>query len=234
MPSPRLPAVLFDLDGTLIDSVQLIVQSARHAFDVCEDYRGRVPTDDEWLVDLGMPLPTMFGRFTADQDELERLIDGYREFQREHHDTLVTHYEGIAETLAELDGLGHPMAIVTSKSEPLAARGLAHIGIDRYFDLVVGLESARQHKPHPEPVRVALREIGIAPDQAVFVGDSPHDMAAGRAAGVLTVAALWGPFSRAQLAPARPDYYIKGAKDLLAVVERVAEELEESSLEDRD
>jgi pyrophosphatase PpaX len=230
----RLPAVLFDLDGTLIDSVELIVRSARHAFATCEDYRGRVPNDDEWLIDLGMPLPTMFERFTDDPEELERLIEGYRAFQREHHDSLVTCYEGIIETLAELDSLGHPIAIVTSKSEPLAARGLALVGLDRVIETVVGLESSRQHKPHPEPVRVALRRLAISADQALFVGDSPHDMTAGRAAGVITVAALWGPFTRAQLATARPDYFVRGPKELLGVVERVAEELEESSSEDGD
>ena len=92
--------------------------------------------------------------------------------------------------------------------------------------------------------RQAFRRIGKVVDGAerrtadatvvapLFVGDSPHDMTAGRAAGVVTVAALWGPFTRPQLAVARPDYYIKGARELLPIVERVAEELEEASLED--
>lgn len=232
MPDARLPAVLFDLDGTLIDSVELIVLSARHAFATCEDYRGRVPNDDEWLVDLGMPLPTMFGRFTQDAAEMERLIDGYREYQREHHDRLVTCYSGIVETLGELREQGHPLGIVTSKSEPMAQRGLALVGIDESFDTIVGLESAKKHKPDPEPVRVALTRLAVKPHEAVFVGDSPHDVTAGRRAGVITVAALWGPFTRQQHAAGRPDYYVKSARQILDVVERVAEELEESSLEE--
>ena len=232
MPSPRLPAVLFDLDGTLIDSVDLIVRSARHAFATCEDYRGRVPNDDEWLVDLGMPLPTMFGRFTTDADEIERLIDGYREFQLANHDELVSCYDGVVHTVETLRDLGHPIGIVTSKSEPIALRGLSLVGLDQMIDTIVGLESARRHKPDPEPVRVALERLAVGPDQAVFVGDSPHDMTAGRKAGVVAVAALWGPFSRAQLAESRPDYYIKRIKDLVPLVDRVAEELEETSEEE--
>jgi len=227
MPSVRRPAVLFDLDGTLIDSVELIVRSARHAFATCEGYQGRVPNDDEWLVDLGMPLPVLFGRFTSDPEEIERLIDGYREFQHAHHDDLVTCYAGIVDTVRALDDLGHPIGIVTSKSEPMASRGLALVGLERFVDTLVGLESARRHKPDPEPVRVALDRLGLAPDEALFVGDSPHDMTAGRKAGVITVAALWGPFGRAQLATARPDYYIKAPRELAPLVERVAEALEE-------
>ncbi|HYD54202.1 MAG TPA: HAD-IA family hydrolase [Gemmatimonadaceae bacterium] len=232
MPSPRLPAVLFDLDGTLIDSVQLIVQSARHAFATCEDYRGRVPDDDEWIVDLGMPLPTMFGRFTSDPEEVERLIDGYREFQLANHDDLVSCYEGVVKAVRTLHELGHPIAIVTSKSVPIAERGLALVELDGFVETIVGLESVRRHKPDPEPVRVALERLSLTPDQAIFVGDSPHDMTSGRKAGVITVAALWGPFTRAQLAEARPDYYIRGIRDLLPLVERVAEELEEGTQED--
>jgi pyrophosphatase PpaX len=92
------------------------------------------------------------------------------------------------------------------------------VGLDSFFDVVVGLESCARHKPDPEPVRIALGRLGIAPNTAVFVGDSPHDMTAGRAAGVRTVAALWGPFSRAQLARSEPDHYIERMPELLAIV----------------
>jgi pyrophosphatase PpaX len=208
-------AVLFDLDGTLIDSIDLIINSALYAFEKCGH---PAPSAEEWLADLGLPLRTMFLRFMADESRIAELVAGYREYQLENHDRLVRPYDEVATTLGALHERGHPLAVVTSKAEPLAARGLAHVGLDGFFDVVVGLESCTRHKPDPEPVRFALERLGVRPSDAAFVGDSPHDMAAGRAAGVATIAALWGPFSRAQLAHSDPDYYIERMGELIPIV----------------
>jgi pyrophosphatase PpaX len=213
MPTSR--AVLFDLDGTLIDSIDLIVNSARHAFEKCGH---PMPTREEWIADLGLPLRTMFGRFIADETKMEELVAGYREYQLANHDRLVRPYEEVTSTLEALHERGYDLAVVTSKSEPLAKRGLAHVGLEGFFDVIVGLESCTRHKPDPEPVRTALDRLSIDPGAAAFVGDSPHDMVAGRAAGVSTVAALWGPFSRAQLAGSDPDHYIGRMSELLHIV----------------
>lgn len=207
--------VLFDLDGTLIDSIDLIVQSARHAFMACGE---PAPPDAEWLADLGMPLRQMFGRGGITGERLEALIAGYRVFQREHHDRLVQPYAGVDVTLRQLHDAGFRLGVVTSKAEPMARRGLGLLGLEGWFETIVGLESCTNHKPHPEPVETALARLGAAPEQAVFIGDSPHDMNAGRAAGVLTAAALWGPFSRAQLEPSRPDWWLARISDLLPLL----------------
>lgn len=208
-------AVLFDLDGTLIDSIELIVNSANYAFTKC----GRpAPTRDEWVADLGLPLRAMFGRFVTDAAGIEELVAGYREYQLANHDRLVRPYSEVTATVTELHARGIGVGVVTSKSEPLAKRGLAHVGLDGFFDVVVGLESCTRHKPDPEPVLTAVRRLGVDPGTSVFVGDSPHDMMAGRAAGVVTVAALWGPFSRPQLAPSDPDYYIERMGELMEIV----------------
>ena len=209
-------AVLFDLDGTLIDSVELIVNSALYAFEKCGH---PPPAAEDWLADVGLPLRTMFGRFISDESAMDQLIAGYREYQLANHDRLVRPYDEVTTTLTALRDGGHAVAVVTSKSEPLARRGLTHVGLDGFFDVIVGLESCTRHKPDPEPVHVALDRLGLRPTDAAFVGDSPHDMAAGRAAGVITVAALWGPFTRAQLAPTEPDYYIERMGALVPIVE---------------
>jgi pyrophosphatase PpaX len=213
--SRPLTAVLFDLDGTLIDSIDLIVHSALYAFEKCGH---PAPTAEEWLADLGLPLQAMFSRFMADESRIAELVAGYREYQLENHDRLVRPYDEVAATLETLHAGGHALAVVTSKLEPLAQRGLAHVGLDGFFDVVVGLESCDRHKPDPEPVRIALDRLGARPEDAAFVGDSPHDMAAGRAAGVTTIAALWGPFSRGQLAASEPDYYIERMGELVPIV----------------
>jgi pyrophosphatase PpaX len=216
MPPVKREAVLFDLDGTLIDSIDLIVNSARHAFEKCGH---PTPTREEWIADLGLPLRAMFGRFIADDAKMEELVAGYREYQLANHDRLVRPYEEVSSTLRALHDRGYELAVVTSKSEPLAKRGLTHVRLEGFFDVIVGLESCTRHKPDPEPVRTALDRLGIGPEEAAFVGDSPHDMVAGRAAGVTTIAALWGPFSRVQLAPSEPDHYIGRMSELLGILD---------------
>ena len=204
-------ATLFDLDGTLIDSIELILNSAKHAFTA---RGGRVPDDREWLGGVGIPLATMFRRYAADDAEVESLIARYREYQLEHHDRLTRCYDDVVETVDFLRAAGHPCAIVTSKTSWLAKRGLEHVGLAQHFDVIIGCDSCERHKPEPEPVLLALDRLGYAPRDAVFVGDSVHDMLAGNAAGVSTIAALWGPFSREDLAAAAPTHYLDRIADL--------------------
>ena len=119
--SPSTAAVLFDLDGTLIDSIELILRSMRHAFAA----RGaRVPSDAEWLAGVGTPLPTMFAQFANGETQVADLIASYREFQLAHHDLLVRGYDALEETLKVLREKGHPLGVVTSKSDWLARKGL--------------------------------------------------------------------------------------------------------------
>ena len=207
----RLLATLFDLDGTLIDSIELILNSAKHAF---TGRPGHVPDEAEWLSGVGIPLATMFRRYARDEDEVGALIAKYREYQLEHHDRLTRCYDQVVETVDFLRAAGHPCAIVTSKTGWLAQRGLDHVGLGQHFDVVVGCDSCERHKPDPEPVLMALDRLGYEPENAVFVGDSVHDMLAGNAAGVTTIAALWGPFSREDLAASNPGHYLERIVDL--------------------
>jgi pyrophosphatase PpaX len=218
-PARRPWAVLFDLDGTLIDSIQLILDSARHAF---AGYDGRVPTDDEWLAGLGIPLVTCFRPFARDEEEVQALVARYRVHQRAHHDRLTVAYPGVVETVRALHERGHPMALVTSKNDELAWRALRHVGLDAYIPVAITCDSCSRHKPEPEPVEVALRRLGYPASEAVFVGDSVHDIASGNAAGVVTVAALWGPFTHQTLAAAGPTETLPRIEELPALLERLA------------
>lgn len=189
-------AVLFDLDGTLIDTVELIVSSARYAF---SDREGPRPTDAEWVTGLGTPLVTQFREWARDEEEVTRLVARYREFQMAHHDSLTRQYSGMREALDALRAGGYRIGIVTSKLNALARRGLTCAAIDDCFECIVGCDDTTRHKPDPEPVLYALDRLGVRPERATFVGDSPYDIAAGNAAGVYSVGALWGPFSRTEL-----------------------------------
>jgi pyrophosphatase PpaX len=211
-------AVLFDLDGTLIDSIELLLSAFRHAFTAV---RGSVPSEEAWIAGIGTPLVTQLRGFTSDEAEVAALVAAYREYQHAHHDRLVREFEGVGETLALLRGRGHPMALVTSKGMELAQRALVWTELRAYMDAVVGADMCERHKPHPEPVHLALELIGYEPADAVFVGDSPHDVEAGNAAGVATVAALWGPFDRETLAAARPTHRIAHIAELPPLLERL-------------
>jgi pyrophosphatase PpaX len=209
--------VLFDLDGTLIDSIELILNSAQHAFRKLDR---PCPSDAEWLSGVGIPLGTAFARYAHDDADLAALIAAYREYQMANHDRLIACYENVADTLALLRQRGHPIGVVTSKADGLAMRGLAHSGIARFIDTIVGCDSSARHKPDPEPVLLALHRLDAAPTDAVFVGDSIHDMAAGNAAGVTTIAALWGPFTRADLAPSNPTHFLEHVDELPALLQQ--------------
>lgn len=211
--------MLFDLDGTLIDTIELIVSSARHAF---AEWPHRRPTDAEWIQGIGTPLVAQLRAYATSDDDVPGLLDRYRAFQLEHHDRLTRSYEGVPAVVAELAHRGHALAIVTSKASPIAYRSLAYVGLDRFFPVMVGYDETARHKPNPDPVLLALERLGATPDEAVFVGDSPHDIQAGRAAGVMTVAALWGPFGRETLAAAGPNHLIECLSELLPILDRDA------------
>jgi pyrophosphatase PpaX len=211
------PAILFDLDGTLIDSIELILGAARHAF---TDFAGRAPTDEEWRAGIGRPLQTVLREYAPDQAEADRLFGRYRAYQLEHHDRLVRPYAGILETVEALAADGHPMALVTSKSDWMAEKALVLVGLDDLIPVIVGCDTCVNHKPHPEPVERALALVGRPADNALFVGDSPHDVQSGRAAGVLTVGVSWGAFSREEMVRAGADVVIDRVQDLRALVAR--------------
>jgi pyrophosphatase PpaX len=215
-PTPR--PVLFDLDGTLIDTIELLLTSVRHAF---RDRTDRAPTTEQWIAGIGTPLASQLRPWAADDAELAALSDSYRSFQRVHHDRLTRCYDDALATVRRLHERGHPMAVVTSKPAELAHRSVSYVGLAPYLPVIVGVNSTARNKPHPEPVLFALERLGVPAASAVFVGDSPHDIAAGNAAGVATIAALWGPFTREQLAAASPTYFLDRIAGLPALLDRM-------------
>jgi pyrophosphatase PpaX len=208
-------ALLFDLDGTLVDSIELILNSARHAF---VGFAGRAPSDDEWRAGIGRPLLTMFREFAPDEPEVERLVARYREYQMANHDRLLRAYEGIVPMIEELAAAGYPIALVTSKSDWLAKRALEHVGLSQAIPVIVGCDSCTRHKPHPEPVERALALLGASPSAALFVGDSPHDVESGRAAGVHTIGVSWGAFTREEMERSGADVVVNDVPGLRAAI----------------
>ena len=201
----RYATYLFDLDGTLIDSIELIMESFRHTMRM---HLGAVPADDGWRAGFGTPLRGQLAEFSGDPETVSAMVATYRAYTSEHHNRLLRSYPGVDTALAALRAGGGRLGVVTSKSHALARKGLERCGLSDYFTVLVGVDDVSEPKPHPAPVRAALAQLSAAPEQAVFVGDSPHDLRAGRAAGVQTAAALWGPFGREALAAEAPDHWL--------------------------
>ncbi len=200
------PALLFDLDGTVVDSIELIVQAAEHAFDGREGPR---PSREEWVALIGTPLAPMLRRWAHDEDDVKFLWDRYRAYQVAHHDRLVAPYPGVVDLIRRLHERGHAMAIVSSKVEAGIRRSLDYIGVTDCFGALIGIEATEKHKPDPEPVLIALERLGATANHAWFIGDSPYDVIAGHAAGVRTIGVLSGPYDRAAMESAKPTHLVE-------------------------
>jgi len=212
----RPPAtVLFDLDGTLIDSVELIIDSYHHTF----QHHGLSPTSREELIDgIGTPLVTVFSRLTDNRVEIDRWIATYREFNLAHHDSRVRAFPGVVAMVQRIHRAGRRLGVVTSKNNAGARRGLSLIGIEELISVVVGADDVTRHKPDPEPVERALASLGCLAVDAVFIGDSHHDVASGKAAGVHTIAVCWGPITRDRLALAEPDHLCSSVEEVISAL----------------
>lgn len=208
-------AVFFDLDGTLLDSIRLIIDSYHHALAA----HGLPPRSDEhWLAGIGTPLRVQF-RDWADRPELfEALIATYRDFNISNHDARVSAYPGAVEMVHAVRRRGLRTGLVTSKQRAGAERGLRFLGLDGTMDVIIAADDVVNPKPHPEPLLKAAAQLGTEPTRTIYVGDSVHDMESGRAAGMRTAAALWGPFSRGHLKPAAPDHWLEHPRELLSLL----------------
>lgn len=214
-PMLRYRTVLFDLDGTLIDSIGLILESFHHtaaAFGI------PARTDAEWLRGVGTPLASQLAAWAADAAALEAMVAAYRAYNLTHHDARVRVYPGVEAAVKALRAEGVRLGVVTSKGRLTAERGLRAVGLEGAVEAMVCVEDVTHGKPHREPVDRALALLGAAPEGALFVGDSVHDMQAGLAAAVATGAALWGPFDAAELAEGAPTHWLASPEELVGLV----------------
>jgi len=210
-----IAAVLFDLDGTLIDTMDHILASFRHA---TATVLGVSLSDDVLMRNVGVPLKAQMLEFTDDAAVADELLRVYRTFNHACHDEMAKLYPGTPEVLQIIRDHGVPMGIVTSKGTPMARRGIELFDLGGYFDVVVTSDDVSKHKPDPYPVRYAAQLLGIAAEECAYVGDSPHDIEAGNAAGALTIAVTWGVADAARLAEAGPDRMIDEIAELPGIL----------------
>jgi len=208
-------AVLFDLDGTVVNTLPHILASFRHA---TADVLGVPLPDEELMQYVGIPLAEQMRHFSRDGETVDRLLASYREFDDRTHDEMARLYPNTVAALSILASANLPLGIVTSKSRLMAHRAIALFELDRYFSAVVTADDTPLHKPDPLPVLMGASLLGVDPMLTIYVGDSPVDIEAGNAAGAVTIAATWGVTSRDRLEAAEPDAIIDDIKELPALL----------------
>ena len=210
----RYSTVLFDLDGTLVDSGAMILASFRHATRTVLERE--IPDEDMAALVGGMNIHDQMR--TLDAERVEDLVRVYREHNEPLHADFQA-FPGVEDLLAELSSQGRKLGVVTSKRRRTVDLAFAVLPIERFFDVVVTSGDTERHKPHPDPVLLALEQLGADAGDAAFVGDSPFDVRAGKAAGVFTVAVSWGGLhNEERLVEAGADVVVHSPEDLLDVL----------------
>jgi haloacid dehalogenase superfamily, subfamily IA, variant 3 with third motif having DD or ED/haloacid dehalogenase superfamily, subfamily IA, variant 1 with third motif having Dx(3-4)D or Dx(3-4)E len=209
----RIDTVLFDLDGTLINTYELILRSFEHTFQTY--YPGRF-TREDCIPFIGPPLPDTFR--SLDPDRVDEMLRVYRNYYQKHHDGLVELFDGVYETVKTLHEHGIKMAVVTTKPKDPSIRGLKYTGILHFFREVIAFEDVEKTKPDPEPVRKALSLLDSRPEQAILVGDSKHDILAAKNARVQSCGVKWTIQGSGYLRQFHPDFIIDHMQELLSIL----------------
>ncbi|TRZ36984.1 pyrophosphatase PpaX [Niallia circulans] len=210
----KINTLLFDLDGTLIDTNELIISSFLHTLEFY--YPGKYQREDV-IPFMGPTLMETFGGI--DVHKAEEMVAKYRAFNIANHDNIVTIFEGVYDTIKALKENGYKIGIVTTKLSDVVNMGLRLTKLDEFFDVIVALDHVKNAKPDPEPVLMALEKLGSSPEEAIMVGDNSHDILAGKNAGTKTAGVAWTLKGRDFLASLEPDYLLNNMSDLLAILD---------------
>lgn len=206
--------ILFDLDGTILDTNELIIRSYLHALD------GYVPVDfsrDHIIPHMGTPLYEQLQRFSGLED-VEHLAVKYRAINLELHDQYVKAFEGVNEVLDKLHHAGLKLGVVTTKIRLTTELGLKHVGIAQFMDAIVTIDDVTNAKPHPEPVQKAVDLLQADKSKTLMVGDSTMDIESGINAGVKTVGVAWSLKGEKLLTETGADYIIHKMQDLYSII----------------
>ncbi|KXU52033.1 MAG: pyrophosphatase PpaX [Longibaculum muris] len=209
-------AVIFDLDGTLLNTDLLIHKTFDHVF---EKYKpGYILSEEEHLSFLGPTLKDTFARYFPESMS-DELIEYYRDYNHAHHEDFVTIYPTVKETLETLKNKGYPLAVVTTKYSKAAYLGLDLFDLTQYFDVVLGMDNVNRVKPDPEGILKAMNQTNCK--KALYVGDNTSDILAGKNAGVHTAGVKWTPKGTSEMEKLNPDLMIDEMKDIIHFIERM-------------
>ncbi len=215
-PERQVQVVLFDNDGTLVDTFNAILGSMHYALN---EVLGHDLSDAEIASKVGIPLIEQMQLFADEPSQVEPLVTKYRE----HNECDLVHnigqFAGLQDALQTLKDAGYRMGVVTSKRRHVALAGLEYFGMAPFFEVVNGFEASTAHKPEAEPLLNAAAAMGVPAEHCVYVGDSPFDLQAAHAAGMKSVAVTWGKFfDGISLAKEEPSAIVNDPSQLVAAI----------------
>lgn len=206
----EINTLLFDFDGTLLDTNELIIQTFHSVLD--RHFPGKY--DREAILHfIGPSLVQTFQSVAP--DKVQELIAEYREVNLTLHDELVEEYDGVVETLVKLKARGVKMAIVSTKRRAALDHGLELMELTGLFEVIISLDEVKNPKPDPEPIQLALAALDADPSETLMIGDNSHDIHGGQNAGVRTAGVAWSIKGEAYLASLGPDHMLQHISDLL-------------------
>ena len=204
-----MKAILFDFDGTVIDTNTLIIESYKYAF---KTVMNRDVSLEEILGLFGRPLQISLNEDYGEYgDELCRK---FREFNESRHDEIAKPFPGVPDGIIAIKNAGYKIGIVTSKRRTMLERGIKLIGLENYFDVLIATEDTERHKPDPQPVLTACERLCVAPDDALYVGDSVFDILCGKNAGMKTCGVKYTLTEPEKLFEAGMDYFVEDMWEL--------------------
>lgn len=209
----KITTLLFDIDGTLLDTGEFILQATEHAL---ATLGYSIPERSVIVKNVGKSFPQYYFSLTGSNKHTEELIEAHRAFQYSNFH-LAKLFPNTLETLNILKEKGYKMAAVTTRSKKTSHQTLLNAGIFDLFDVIISGEDAKELKPHPAPLLKALEYLNEIPEKTVMIGDSHFDIEAGKNAGTKTIRAIYG-FHTEQLHEPEPDFFIKDISDLLKIL----------------
>lgn len=210
----RYEAILYDFDGTLVDTIPMILSSFRYAFSTVVG----IEEDEAFLLStIGMPLIHAFSKYPPAVQE--QLLAAYQAENARIISTDVTIFEGIREGLSEISRKGVRQAVVTSKRREIALFTMRQFELEPFFELLIAREDTTVHKPDPEPIYEAMRRLSITDlTKVLFVGDSVHDLRCANRAGVDAAVVDWTYMPREELAAEKPKYWLSSLSDISCIL----------------
>ena len=217
-----IKGILFDFDGTLANTIDLIVATFEHT---CVTALGEKPDRQRIIDTIGLPLGDALELLSGihEQQRILELRQIYGAFNAANHDTMIKPIPGVAELLVQLKQRDLKLAVVTSKKAYMLERGMQCLGMLPYIDAIVSVLDTERGKPAPDPMLLACQHLGLTPGECLCVGDSPFDMQSGNAAGCVTVAVEYTQLDwQSLLEQVKPDYTVSQPLDLLQLLDKLA------------
>lgn len=214
----NIDTVLFDFDGTVMNTNDVILMSWQHTFKTLEN---REEDPEKLIKTFGEPLAVTMQKFFPDVP-VEESLEIYRSFHRDNFGELISLFPGMKELLAEVKGRGYKTALVTSRLYATTMQGIEKYQIKDYFDTVLTADDTTKHKPDPEPINITLEKLGSKPETSIMLGDTLFDLLCAKNAGVKSVLVSWslalGGKTKEELGDAAPDYILEKPSDLLDII----------------